>query len=330
MKGHMNTNNTIAPRSLWLRLERAILASILAIFGLAVQAQETQLAVSSVTASSDDGNIPANTIDGNLSTRWSANGDGQWIQFDLGTNRTVTSIAIAWYKGDLRTARFDVRTSGDGVNWTNVFSGASSGTTLNFESYDLIDTAGRFVQIVGHGNSIDLWNSIAEVRILGLSGSSPPPPTTETRLSVDSVVASSGKGAENTLDGNLSTRWSARGDGQWLLYDLGTTSTVSSVEVAWYKGNARISRFEIETSVDGGAWTNVFNGASSGTTLSLETYDVPDTRARYVSIVGHGSTSDNLNSITEVELFGLATTNTNQPPDTNAILLPSQVLDLAN
>src|SRR5262245_8729049 len=57
------------------------------------------LPVTSVTASANDGNVPANTIDGSLSTRWSASGDGQWIQFDLGASRPVGSVAIAWYQG---------------------------------------------------------------------------------------------------------------------------------------------------------------------------------------------------------------------------------------
>ena len=33
----------------------------------------------SVVASADDGNVPGNTIDNDLATRWSALGDGQWI-----------------------------------------------------------------------------------------------------------------------------------------------------------------------------------------------------------------------------------------------------------
>lgn len=43
----------------------------------------------SVTARANDGNVPANTVDGSLSTRWSAEGDGQWIRYDLGSSKTV-------------------------------------------------------------------------------------------------------------------------------------------------------------------------------------------------------------------------------------------------
>src|SRR5690348_14520945 len=49
----------------------------------------TPLSVGAVSASTDDGNIPQNTLDNNLATRWSAQGDGQWIQYDLGTLATL-------------------------------------------------------------------------------------------------------------------------------------------------------------------------------------------------------------------------------------------------
>src|SRR6266545_1999185 len=54
---------------------------------------------SAVTASADDGNVPANTVDNDLSTRWSANGDAQWIRYDLGARKRVTAVLIAFYRG---------------------------------------------------------------------------------------------------------------------------------------------------------------------------------------------------------------------------------------
>ena len=64
----------------------------LAIFSQAVLAQtyvEVTPGSGGVTASTHDGNVPANTVDNNLNTRWSAEGDGQWIAYDLGSARTV-------------------------------------------------------------------------------------------------------------------------------------------------------------------------------------------------------------------------------------------------
>src|SRR5262249_51963153 len=53
------------------------------------QAQEITPGASGVTASANDGNVPSNAVDNNLDTRWSANGDGQWLQLDLGSVKSV-------------------------------------------------------------------------------------------------------------------------------------------------------------------------------------------------------------------------------------------------
>ena len=44
----------------------------------------TNLPISGVTASGNDGNVPSNAIDNNLNTRWSSLGVGQFIRADLG------------------------------------------------------------------------------------------------------------------------------------------------------------------------------------------------------------------------------------------------------
>jgi len=148
------------------------MAALVVAGALQVMGQEVvRLPVLSATASADDGNVPANTLDGSLSTRWSAQSDGQWIRFDLGVAAAVDSVKIAWYKGNLRSSRFEVQTSDTGSSWTPVFSGQSSGTATALESYNVTDSVGRYVRIVGHGNSVDLWNSITEVEIDGLATS---------------------------------------------------------------------------------------------------------------------------------------------------------------
>ncbi|MEU0789683.1 polysaccharide lyase family 7 protein [Amycolatopsis sp. NPDC005961] len=131
------------------------------------------LAVAAVSASGDDGHVPAASLDGDLGTRWSAEGDGAWIEYDLGSAQTVGSVALAWYQGDARVFTFDVQVSGDGSAWATVLSRhASSGRTADFEAADFADTAGRYVRIVGHGNTKNDWTSIAEAHVLGADGGS--------------------------------------------------------------------------------------------------------------------------------------------------------------
>lgn len=124
-----------------------------------------------VNASGDDGNVAANAVDNDLNTRWSATGNGQWIQFCLGSSATVTGVDIAFYKGDTRRAIFDVLVSTDGISWTNAATGLqSSGTSLNFESFTFTGRTAKYVRILGHGNNLNEWNSYAEVKIKTTTG----------------------------------------------------------------------------------------------------------------------------------------------------------------
>jgi chitinase len=138
----------------------------------------------SVTASTNDGNVPGNTVDNSLATRWSANGDGQWIKYDLGTTRTVGYVRIAVYSGNARQARFDLQVSTDNATWTNALTGAlSSGTSTQEQTFDFSDRSARYVRYLGHGNTVNAWNSLYEVSIFatGTGGGTPtpttPPPT---------------------------------------------------------------------------------------------------------------------------------------------------------
>ncbi|MBB6459695.1 polysaccharide lyase family 7 protein [Flammeovirga kamogawensis] len=129
-----------------------------------------QLAIASVSASANDGNVPANTIDGSLSTRWSANGNGQWILYDLGSVKNISSVKIAWFKGNLRSSTFEVLTGDATTDLSVVHSGVSSGSSLELEEVSLSNVSGRYLKIIGYGNSSNTWNSITETEIYGTDG----------------------------------------------------------------------------------------------------------------------------------------------------------------
>jgi hypothetical protein len=135
-----------------------------------------KLPTANAVANGNDGNLPANAIDNNLNTRWSNLGTGSWIQTDLGEQKTVCSVDIAWYNGNVRQSHFVISVSNDGSTFTNVFTGTSSGTTLSTENYILpANTVGRFVRITVNGNSQNNWASITEIAVSGFGGTSPPP-----------------------------------------------------------------------------------------------------------------------------------------------------------
>lgn len=122
--------------------------------------------IASVIASDDDGNVAENTIDGKLDTRWAARGDNQWIRYNLDTTTIIKTVKIAWYRGNMRKASFDIQTSITDEDWTTVFSGNSSGDTTAMESYNIKPQKANYIRIVGHSNTLNEWNAITEVEML--------------------------------------------------------------------------------------------------------------------------------------------------------------------
>jgi hypothetical protein len=319
---HRNASYTAA-RLLALSVSLGI-----AMTSVALAQTEITPAASAVSASTNDGNVPGNVVDNNLGTRWSAIGDGQWLQLDLGTVRAVGSVRVAVYQGNTRRNLFDLQVASVAGSWTTVFTGQSSGTTTAEQTYDFPDVDARFVRYLGHGCSDPakpLTNSVTELSILSGTTSTPTPtpviptptPATPTptpatlpvKLVVGpaAVTASTNDGnvPGNTVDGSLATRWSANGDGAWIQYDLGAVQSVSYVRLAAYSGNSRQNRFDLQVASVAGAWTSVITGGTtSGTTTQLETHDFADVSARYVRYVGHGSTVGTFNSLAEVEVWG--------------------------
>lgn len=139
----------------------------------AVNLFHTQLSALGIAASSDDGNVPANAVDGNLSTRWSANGKGEWLEIDLGGVREVGYAAIAFYRGTERTARFALTGSTDGRSWRTLYAGISSGASDGLQIFDFPDAKARYVRYVGEGNSKDAWNSVTEFQLYAPSKHGP-------------------------------------------------------------------------------------------------------------------------------------------------------------
>ncbi|HEU6448031.1 MAG TPA: BNR-4 repeat-containing protein [Verrucomicrobiae bacterium] len=122
----------------------------------------------SVTASSyqaGTSNYPENTLDGNPATRWSAEGDGQSITYDLGRVEIVESVDLSFYQPNtVRTNWFDVLLSNDGNTWRYALTNAV-GTNAMPVNFDFADWPARYVRVVGHLNSQNDFNSITETVI---------------------------------------------------------------------------------------------------------------------------------------------------------------------
>lgn len=136
--------------------------------------------VASVRASAYESvNPPARAIDSDMSTRWSADGKGNWIRTNLEQKQTLCSVDIAWYRGDTRTNSFVIAVSSDGITWKSVYNGKSSGSSTWEERYRFQETAASYVRITVNGNSENDWASIKEIDVNGHSG------TTSTLTGLD-------------------------------------------------------------------------------------------------------------------------------------------------
>ena len=64
-------------------------------------------------------------------------------------------------------------TSPDGINYTPVYSGTSTGTTTAAETYALGSRTSRRVRITFQGNTVNDWASITEARVCGVAAPAP-------------------------------------------------------------------------------------------------------------------------------------------------------------
>ena len=119
-------------------------------------------------ASADDGNggIVTNSIDGDMASRWAAEGmeTAAWAVYDLGDVKTLDKVHLAFYNGNSRVYTFSIAVSEDGQNYTKVLDGQkSSGTSNDFEAFDLGGVKARYVKYLGAGNTVNMWNSVNEI-----------------------------------------------------------------------------------------------------------------------------------------------------------------------
>jgi hypothetical protein len=115
--------------------------------------------------------------------------------------------------------------------------------------------------------------------------------------------------ASEAVDGNLGTRWSSQfSDPQWLQVDLGSSQTITRVELDWETAAAKA--FEIQVSDNATSWTSIYSTTTSaGGTQSLTVNGT----GRYVRMYGTQRTTGYGYSLWEFKVYGGGTTT---PPTT--------------
>lgn len=287
----------------------AFFASI-ALMALDAQSAHAAAGIFDVKASGSDGvNVPDNVFDAKQTTQWScASTIGCWLRADLGTERQISHFDIAWADGAGRKTRFEIHVASGGGTYRRVYSGSSSGTTSAYERYYFASNQARYVLLKTFGSSSSsLWSHVSEIRALNLQEPKIIFPV-KLSLSSSSLKASgyesSSYAPSRVLDNDPATRWWCTRTGCWIQGKLAGDRLVSAVDVAWYEGARRQSRFQILTSRDGINFKIAYVGMSSGRSLAFERYVFKETLARFVRVVVNGNTLNAAAAITELQVYG--------------------------
>jgi hypothetical protein len=127
------------------------------------------LDITAVTASDESGGSAAKTIDGDLTTSWAAQGIGVWAKYDLGEIKNVDRVDLLFANAAIRKNYFDIAVSTDGINFTTVYSGSSSGTSSEIQQYRFDSVPARYVKFIGNGNNgpFSAWTTLVELALYG-------------------------------------------------------------------------------------------------------------------------------------------------------------------
>lgn len=144
------------------------------------------------TSSTENAGTTGNyAVDGNAGTRWSsAASDPQWIQIDLQGTFTINKVVLNWETAAGKS--FQIQTSADGTNWTNIYSTTTSTgglQTLN------VSGSGRYIRMYGTVRTTGYGYSLWEFEVYGSVGTNVP----VTGVSVSPTTASVATGATTQL-----------------------------------------------------------------------------------------------------------------------------------
>lgn len=140
--------------------------------GWVVSGEEPEKYAYTVTASSEiekDNNPKENVMDGDLNTKWSANGTEEWLLCDLGEVKPVGKVGVAEISASDYQYNYAIQLSADGETFTTVYDGSNGKNNGNVVYQFTGNDEARYVKILAKGNSRDNndWNAITEVEIFG-------------------------------------------------------------------------------------------------------------------------------------------------------------------
>ncbi len=127
------------------------------------------------TRDSHSPDYPANILDGDTKTKWSSNGDNNWLIAKFAEPFKISHFEMAFLEGQNYSSYFDIYASKDHLIWEPILTRvASCSFTGDRQIFDVPalnkNTEYLYIKYVGHGNSLNSWNNISELKIFGSPG----------------------------------------------------------------------------------------------------------------------------------------------------------------
>ncbi|MFE6856151.1 discoidin domain-containing protein, partial [Streptomyces sp. NPDC057674] len=264
----------------------------------------------------------ANITDGNQGTYWQSAGSTlpQWVQVDLGATTRVDEVVLKLPAGwESRNQTLSVQGSADGTSFATLKNsasytfapGAANTVTVSFPA-----TQARFVRVDITANTGWQAAQLSELEVHAADGSS------ANLASGRTLTASSHTEvytAGNANDGNRATYWESANNAlpQWIQADLGSSVRVDRVVLRLPDGwGARSQTLKIQGSANGTAFTDLtaaqaYTFDAAGGRAATITFDA--TTTRYVRVLVTANSVQPAAQLSELEVYGPATGDTQAP-----------------
>ncbi|MBK1792209.1 Ig-like domain-containing protein [Persicirhabdus sediminis] len=105
------------------------------------------------------------------------------------------------------------------------------------------------------------------------------------------------------LDDNLTTRWTSNVVGVELMLEYDDDYFFDHLDIAFYKGNERVSSFELHASLDGENWNLLGNYSSLEGSDQLESYAFTSQQLRFIKLIGKGNSATNWTTISQIKSY---------------------------
>lgn len=233
------------------------------------------------TASSEDPARRASTVtDADPASRWAVavaerTRADSWIQVDLGAEKTVGSVRLAWEAS--AGERYLVQTSSDGQTWTTqtAYTGSADANVARLDTVDLTPAGAtapapveaRFVRMQGVQGDPAYGYSLYSMRALTATGVDAAAGRPATASSSDA-----GRAPSSVTDSDPASRWAvSRADrtraDSWIQVDLGAPTAITQVQLGWEASAGR--EYRIQVSTDGQTWQDAASFRYTGDQVTM-------------------------------------------------------------